>query len=152
MGRKRRQEAGSKERNAQRGNKSFRNGRVVYIYKKKTNQIRVWTAVDRNRLKFADFVVGEASKEVCKSLLDKLKKCTIDIICTDGNYAYDQCIPRSIEHVITKSETCLVEAFNSVLRDELARLHHKTKGYSKSAEMLRLSVLLLFYDFNSIPR
>ena len=38
--------------------------------KKKTNQIRVWTAVDRNRLKFADFVVGGASKEVCKSLLD----------------------------------------------------------------------------------
>ncbi|MDR0580983.1 MAG: IS1 family transposase, partial [Holosporaceae bacterium] len=43
----------------------------------------------------------------------------------------------------TKSETCLVESYNSVLRYYLARLHRKTKCYSKSAEMLRLSVTLL---------
>jgi hypothetical protein len=41
------------------------------------------------------------------------------------------------------AETCLVESYNSVLRRRLARLHRKTKCYSKSAEMLRLSVLLL---------
>ena len=108
-----------------------------------------WIRRKKTLQKFEAFEIGRASKEVCKSLLDKLKKCTIDIICTDGNYAYDQCIPRSIEHVITKSETCLVEAFNSVLREGLARLHRKTKCYSKSAEMLKFSVLLLIDKFNS---
>ena len=105
--------------------------------------------MNRNRLKFADFVVGGGSKNVCKELLNKLKECTIDIICTDGNYAYDECIPENITHVITKSKTCLVESYNSLLRTGLARLHRKTKCYSKSAEMLRLSVLLLINKFNS---
>ena len=70
------------------------------------------------------------------------------MICTDGNFAYDKCISKPIEHIITKSETCLVESYNSVLRYGLARLHRKTKCYSKSEEMLRLSVLLLIHKFN----
>ena len=73
---------------------------------------------------------------------------TIDIICTDRNYAYDEYIPENITHVIIKSETGLVESYNSVLRTGLARLHRRTKYYSKSAEMLRLSVLLLINKFN----
>ena len=123
----------------------------LYTYIKKTNKIRIWTAVNINKLKFADFVVGGESKDVCKELLNKLKECTINIICTDGNYAYDECIPENVTHVITKSETCLVESYNSVLRAGLARLHRKTKYYSKSAKMLRLSVLLLINKFNSRP-
>ena len=71
------------------------------------------------------------------------------MICSDGNFAYDKCIPKSIEHIITKSETCLVESYNSVLRYGLARLHRKTKCYSKSEEIPRLSVLLLIQKFNS---
>ncbi len=104
-----------------------------------------------NKLKFADFVVGGGSKDVCKELLNKLKECTIDIICTDGNYAYDEYIPENITHFITKSETCLVKSYNSVLRTGLALSHRRTKFYSKSAEILRLSVLLLVNKFNSRP-
>ena len=83
----------------------------LYTYIKKSNKVIVWTAEKRNKLKSDAFEIDGASKEVCKSLLGKLKKCTIDIICTDGNYAYDQCIPRNIEHVISKSETCLTEKY-----------------------------------------
>lgn len=108
--------------------------------------------MNRNKLKFVDFVVGGGTKKACKELLNKLKECTIDIICTDGNYAYDKCIPESTEHVITKSETCLVESYNSVLRYGLARLHRRTKCYSKSFEMLRLSVLLIIDKFNARSR
>ena len=59
----------------------------------------LWTAVNRNKLKFVDFVVGDGTKELCKRLLNKLKD--IDIICTDGNYAYDKCIPilLNLKHV-----------------------------------------------------
>ena len=100
-------------------------------------------------MKFEDFVVYGVSKEICKGLLNKLEECTIDIICTDGNYAYDECIPKNITPVIAKSETCLVESYNSVLRTGIARMHRRTKCYSKSAEMLRLSVQLLINKFNS---
>ena len=112
----------------------------------------MWTAVNRNKLKFVAFVIGRGTNKVCKELLNKIKECTIDIICADGNYAYDNCIPKSIEHVIAKSETCLVESYNSVLRYGLARLHRSIKCYSKSAEMLRLSVLLLINKFNTRSR
>ena len=44
----------------------------LYTYIKKS-QTNVWTAVNRDKLKFASFVVGSASKEICQSLLDKLK-------------------------------------------------------------------------------
>ena len=50
--------------------------------------------------------------------------------------------PHTQRHVVTKAETCLVEAKNSSLRDMLARLNRRTKRYSKSIAMLRYSVWL----------
>ena len=47
------------------------------------------------------------------------------------------------KHIISKSETCLAESFNANLRYYLARLHRKTKCYSKCRDMLLLSVLML---------
>jgi insertion element IS1 protein InsB len=43
----------------------------------------------------------------------------------------------------TKKETYTVESYNGLLRHYLARFRRRTKCYSKSEEMLRLSVLLL---------
>ena len=68
-------------------------------------------------------------------------------VLADGNYAYDKVIPnlcdkRETKHIISKAETCLVEAFNSSMRDRLARLGRKTKAYSKSKEMLEISLAL----------
>jgi insertion element IS1 protein InsB len=70
----------------------------------------------------------------------------VAMVCTDGNPSYAEVFGEDIDlkHVVTKSETCLVESYNSVLRYYLARLHRKTKCYSKSEEMLRLSISLLF--------
>ena len=121
-------------------------------FKKKSNKIRVWTAVDRNALCFAAFEIGDASEQALKKILNRLSHCFINTICTDANFTYDKFIPKSIQHFVTKSETCLVESYNSVLRYYLARLQRKTKCYSKSAEMLRLSVLLFVHKFNLKPR
>ena len=52
----------------------------------------------------------------------------------------------NIKHVVSKSETCLVESYNSVLRYYLARLHRKTKCYSKSIQMLELSIALFLHS------
>jgi IS1 family transposase len=68
---------------------------------------------------------------------------------TDGNNSYDTMFPHFQRHVLSKSETCLVEAKNSSLRDMLARLNRRTKRYSKSLRMLRYTVeLWMLKDFS----
>ena len=49
----------------------------------------------------------------------------INIIATDGNYSYDKVINKGYnkdcnKHIISKSETCLVESYNASLRGRLA--------------------------------
>ena len=51
-------------------------------------------------------------------------------------------------HLMTKSETHLIESSNSSIRDNLARFNRKTKIYSKSLEMLKITLdLFLYKDF-----
>ena len=62
---------------------------------------------------------------------DKDKIINIDYLCTDGHHAYnvisDHILFKSFikKHIVSKSETCLVELLNSYLRDNLARLKRK---------------------------
>ncbi|MDR3266100.1 MAG: hypothetical protein LBT24_00825 [Tannerella sp.] len=110
--------------------------------------MRVWTAVDRNRLRFAGFKVGDASSETLRKFWKEITKSNnVEIVCSDGNPSYAEIFEEDadVEHLVTKSETCLVESYNSVLRYYLARLHRKTKCYSKSQEMLVLSLKLLIH-------
>jgi IS1 family transposase len=58
----------------------------LFTYVKKTNQIRVWTAVDRNRLCFTGFEVGSASTKAFRTFWRKITETkNIEISCTDGN-------------------------------------------------------------------
>jgi len=45
-------------------------------------------------------------------------------------------------HVQSKAGTFTVEGYNSLSRHFFARFRHKTRCYSKSESMLRLSVML----------
>jgi insertion element IS1 protein InsB len=49
------------------------------------------------------------------------------------------------DHLVSKTYMTRVEGENSRLRHYLARLHRKTFCYSKSVEMLELSIRLLVY-------
>ncbi len=73
------------------------------------------------------------------------RKFKINILCADGNFAYQK-IKSSNKHVISKSETCLVESENSVMRRRLARFHRRTSCYSKAMDMISASLLLLFNE------
>jgi IS1 family transposase len=107
---------------------------------------RIWLAVDRNKLKVIAFHIGEGTKKDCMQLWKNVYNvCTPLVICTDGNYSYTNVIPKYKTHIVSKSETCLVEAKNSSLRDNLARLNRRTKRYSKPKEMLELT-LYIFYN------
>ena len=71
-----------------------------------------------------------------------VKKNTLKVVCTDGNFSYEEELGMhtDIKHVLSKSETCLV------LRYYLARLHRKTKCYNKSIQMLELSIALFLHS------
>ena len=72
-------------------------------------------------------------------------------IYSDANSCYDIAFKKlgiREQHVMTKRETHLIESSNSSIRDNLARFNRKTKRYSKSQEMLKISLELFFYkDF-----
>jgi len=107
---------------------------------------RIWTAVDRNRNETITFKIGDGDKSNFIELAHEIEeKCSnINYLCTDGYSAYaSYSIAR--QHIVSKSETCLVEAKNSSLRDMLARLNRRTKRFSKCKEMLRLA-LVMFYN------
>ena len=76
-----------------------------------------------------------------KDTLNKIK-----YLCTDGHHAYNEVANHplfkdNIEfHIVSKRETCKVESCNSSRRDRLARLKRRSKAYSKSQNMLDISV------------
>lgn len=76
--------------------------------------------------------------------MKKLKNYQLFIICTDGNNAYYKMIHGTNTHIISKSETCLVESKNGIARTFLARLNRRTMRYSKCIRMLELSIKMLF--------
>jgi insertion element IS1 protein InsB len=71
------------------------------------------------------------------------KKYEIEISCSDYGSVYGK-YRISKKHYMTKSETCLVESFNSLIRHYLARFQRRTKRYSKAVDMIHNSILILF--------
>lgn len=99
-------------------------------------------------MRITAFEVGPGKTSVLRKLINKIGGNNLNIVCTDGNFSYEEELGMypDIKHIVSKSETCLVESYNSVLRYYLARLHRKTKCYSKSIQMLELSIALLLHS------
>ena len=118
---------------------------LTAFYKKKfaNNTILQW--IRKYRLKFVNFEVGRCDVHTFKKLWNKLKNNVIKCICTDECRVYKDELPVNIPHVESKSEACLVKTHNSLVRYHFARLNRKTNYYSKSGEMLRLSISLLLH-------
>lgn len=73
----------------------------------------------------------------------------IAIIYTDANSCYRLAFQRHAvpePHVQTKAQTHLIEASNSSIRDNLARFNRRSKRFSKSFQMLDLSLALFFHQ------
>jgi len=71
----------------------------------------------------------------------------MNTIASDYWKPYEKIIPKS-KHIQSKAETFTVEGYNSLFRHFLARMRRKSKCYTKSIEMLRLSMLLLMHYRN----
>ena len=124
----------------------------LYTYVKKKNRVLIWTAVDRDRGEIVACEVGGSSEDNFRWILHQISHHNIGIIATDANPVYASVLSEypSIQHVVTKSETCLVESLNSSMRDMLARLNRKTKRFSKSIHMLRQHVFM--WAFHKISK
>ncbi len=72
----------------------------------------------------------------------------MEIITSDYWKAYETIVPKA-KHIQSKAETFTVEGYNSLFRHYLARMRRKSKCYSKSKQMLELSMLLLIYKRNN---
>lgn len=96
------------------------------------------------------FVVGDRSYKTGKRLYEQIQGQECEKYCTDYWESYTKFLPKD-KHVQSKAETYTIEGYNSCFRQYLARLHRKTKCYSKSKYMLELSLnLLITFKLNRL--
>jgi insertion element IS1 protein InsB len=108
-------------------------------------------SVDRNRGEIVDWQVTKRRDfNAYYKMAQRLeKRYRINYLCSDKCPIYGKYLI-SKHYVITKAETCLVEATNSLIRHYLARFHRKTKRHSKAFDMIEAS-LLLFFNRRQLP-
>ena len=87
-----------------------------------------------------EFEIGDSSIATWLNLVFLLEKyAKINHFCTDGNPVYGYYKIAEKYHV-TKSETCLVESWNSRLRYYISALVRRTKCYFKSEKTAKMSM------------
>ncbi len=105
-------------------------------------EVWVWTAVveEGDGRRWVDFEVEDRSEATFLKLYDRLPEAQRYV--SDGYRVYEW-LPHN-RHVVGKGlEANRNEGLHSVLRDNLNRLHRRTKGYSKSVTLLRDSIALV---------
>ena len=115
----------------------------------------IWTAFSRNHNRVVAYHIGD--KGVASALaiyrLAKQAVGNISHIYTDANSCYGLAFERNgvrEPHTQTKTQTHLIEASNSSIRDNLARFNRRSKRFSKSNQMLDVT-LSLFFNRHLIP-
>ncbi len=115
--------------------------------KGKRREAWVWTAVieEEDGSRWVDFEVGGRDEATFLRLYDRLPEAKV--YRSDAYRVYEW-LPAN-RHVVGKGGAVnWNEGLHSRLRDQLKRLQRKTKGYSKSATMLRDSIALVCFRLN----
>ena len=111
--------------------------------KKKHHKLWVWIAYCRVSRRVVAFEIGSRRTKTLKRLWIRLQAFKIGRIFTDHYKAYPKVIPWQ-KLTQTKSQTSAIESLNANVRHYLARFRRRTRCYSKSPHMVRLSLLILF--------
>lgn len=104
----------------------------------------LWTAVNKGTPGILAWVIGDRSAETFKRLWKIIRGWKCFFYVTDGYAVYSSLIDDA-DHLVSKTYMTRVEGENTRLRHYLARLHRRTLCYSKSEEMLKLSIRLLLH-------
>jgi IS1 family transposase len=115
-----------------------------HYVKSKKKKVWVWFAYDRVKKGVIDFVSGSRGIKTGKKLMNKLKDLNPISYASDAWKVYKKLINPK-KHIISKKETTQVESHHANVRHYLARFKRKSKCYSKSIEMIELSLYLLIY-------
>ena len=111
----------------------------------KTDKIWIWTAVNHYLLGILAMEIGDRSGKTFEKLWARIKVWDCRRYLTDGYCVYVNFINPKKHLVQPKTRMTRVEGENTRLRHYLARLHRATLCYSKSKEMLKISVCLLMH-------
>ena len=76
-------------------------------------------------------------------LWQKVGKLALGVVAADHWKSYNEIVPEE-QLIQAKAETYTVESYNGLIRHFLARFRRRTKCYSKSEEMIILSLKLFF--------
>lgn len=109
----------------------------------------IWTAFSRRLGKVVAYHIGDRGVLSAMAIYRLTKQAigNIDHIYTDANSCYRLAFQRNgvpEPHSQTKAQTHLIEASNSSIRDNLARFNRRTKRFSKSHQMLDVTLTLFF--------
>ena len=112
----------------------------------------LWTAVNHWKPGIIAWELGDRSSKTFKPLWQVIRGWKSFLYVTDGWSVYSRFI-NDCDHLILKTYMTRIEGENTRLRHYLARLKRKTLCYSKSEEMLRLSIKLLIHylHYRTIP-
>lgn len=118
----------------------------------KKNKFWLWTVANKRTPGIIAWVLGDRSSETFQPLWQKVKTWHSFFYVTDGYPVYP-CFINDADHLVSKTYMTRVESENTRLRHYLARLHRSSLCYSKSVEMLRLSVRLLLHylKYKTVP-
>jgi IS1 family transposase len=114
----------------------------------------VWTAFSRRLNRVIAVHVGDKGVASAMAIYRLAKAAvgraggTIAAIFTDANSCYRLAFARHgvpEPHAETKAETHLIEASNAAIRDNLARFNRRSKRFSKSEDMLRITLDLFIH-------
>ena len=96
--------------------------------------------------RWADFEIGDRSEQTLLRLYERLPETAL--YCTDGYPVYGW-LPADRHRVGKVGAMNWNERPHSCRRGKLNRLHRRTKGYTKSVEVLACSLGLLLVDWPS---
>lgn len=109
----------------------------------------IWTAFSRRRNRVVAYHIGDKGVTSAMAIYRLAKQAVgcIAQIYTDANSCYALAFERmaiSEPHTQTKAQTHLIEASNSSIRDNLARFNRRSKRFSKTHQMLDITLALFF--------
>ena len=113
----------------------------MQFFKKRKNKRWLWIFYHRKSKKVIDFEVGSRGFKTAKKLFERNQHKEYR---TDNYPVYKQIIPKE-KHKIGKQFTQGIENLNGRIKHFLARFHRKTYCYSKSIDMMKASLRLLFH-------
>jgi insertion element IS1 protein InsB len=80
-------------------------------------------------------------------LWGRVEQLTVGSVMANHWKPYTEIVP-AWQLLQTKAETYTVESFNALIRHYLARFRRRSKYYSKSEEMIKLTLKLFFCHWN----